>query len=228
MKYSEVSVGLSTPSTAYMDKGTSTGDSSTYSPGSEINNGASHDHLGLNGLHPALAWANSEGWERFLVEYCTYAIIWSYILMLNLSVSDNIAPEMVVIDDSHNGWRHQILPLTWLDGLVKKAVLAVSAFHLSGKTDCHGIFKDLANPSKLYSEAIHELQNRKNLDQYGHQTKRLIILSIIVLLVAVMVTGCSDFPILFQLLQSALEAIGGEDGLGSDELSEFALRQIHK
>lgn len=68
----------------------------------------------------------------------------------------------------------------------------------------------------------------EDLDQYDHQTKRLAILSIILLLAAVMVTGCSDFPILFHLLQSALDTVGGEDRLGPDELSEFALRQIHK
>lgn len=150
--------------------------------------------------------------------------------MLNLSVSDNIAPEMVVIDDNHNGWRHLVLPLAWGDKLVMKAVLTVSSFHLSRKSGGRVQVQNqrLARPSTLYFEAIRELQNRKGLDQYDHQTKRLVILSIIVLLVAVMVTGCSDFPILFHLLQSALDIVGGEDGLGPDELSEFALRQIHK
>ncbi|OJJ79401.1 uncharacterized protein ASPGLDRAFT_70122 [Aspergillus glaucus CBS 516.65] len=107
---------------------------------------------------------------------------------------------MVVIDDNHNGWRHLILPLAWMDKLVMKTVLAVSPFHIS----------------------------RRSGGQYDHQTKRLAILSIIVLLAAVMVTGCSDFPVLFHLLQSALDTVGGEDRLGPDELSEFALRQIHK
>ncbi|EQB43807.1 hypothetical protein CGLO_17512 [Colletotrichum gloeosporioides Cg-14] len=43
-----------------------------------------------------------------------------------------------------------------------------------------------------------------------------------------MVTGSDDFPLLFRLLESALEAIGGEDSLGEDELSRFIVRQVHK
>ncbi|KAH0438388.1 hypothetical protein CcaCcLH18_03375 [Colletotrichum camelliae] len=42
-----------------------------------------------------------------------------------------------------------------------------------------------------------------------------------------MVTGSDDFPLLFRLLESALEAIGGEDSLGEDELSRFIVRQVH-
>ena len=109
-----------------------------------------------------------------------------------------------------------------------KAVLAVSSFHLSRKTDGKDSYQGLVYSSMLLLEAIRELQNRKDLDQYEHPTKRLVILSIIVLLVAVMATGCSKFPILFHLLQSTLDVIGGEDSLGPDELSEFALQQIHK
>lgn len=196
----------------YMNEDTLTDGASSDRTRNWNDDDADHDQPRSTGLRPALTWKNTDSWKRFLLRY----------------FSDNIAPEMVLIDDSHNGWRHLILPLAWMDELVMKAVLAVSAFHLSGKTDGYAPCQGLANSSELYSEAIHELQNRKNLDQYDHQTKRRVILSIIVLLVAVMVTGCSDFPILFHLLQSALDTIGGEDELGPDELSEFALRQIHK
>lgn len=133
---------------------------------------------------------------------------------------------MVVIDDNHNGWRHLILPLAWMDGLVMKAVLAVSSFHLSGRETVK--CQHLVHPSILYSEAIHELQSRKDLDQYDPHTKRHVIVAIVILLVAVMVTGDSDFPILFYLLQSALDTIGGAEGLEPDELSKFTLRQIYK
>lgn len=69
---------------------------------------------------------------------------------------------MVVIDDNHNGWRHLVLPLAWMDKLVMKAVLAVSSFHISRRSgdQVQPQNQHLASPSTLYSEAIRELQNR--------------------------------------------------------------------
>ena len=132
---------------------------------------------------------------------------------------------MVVLDDDHNGWRQFVLPIACADDLLMSAVLAVSAFHLKGRL----LSQHVADPSTLYAEAIRELQNRKDLATCDKQTKQLIILAIIVLLVAVMVNGCSDFPTLFYMLESAIQASGGETGLlDQGELAEFSRRQIHK
>ena len=131
---------------------------------------------------------------------------------------------MVVIDDGDNGWRHLILPIACIDELVMNSVLAVSAFHLSGRAAGQRV----ADPSRLYARAIHELQKRKNLGECGRQTQQFVILAIVVLLVAVMVNGCSDFPIIFHMLQSALDTVGGDRGLADGEVAEFLLRQIHK
>lgn len=132
---------------------------------------------------------------------------------------------MVVVDDVYNGWRHWVLPVACSNEMVMDAVLAVSAFHLSGKTPrpC------LANPATFYAQAIKQLQDRRDLVHWDLQTKQLVILAIVVLLVAVMVNGCSDFPILFQMLQSALDAVGGEIELNDGgAMANFLLRQIHK
>jgi hypothetical protein len=73
MGYSEVSDGPYTPSAAYMDESASTGNSSRGSY-SKADYGTVHSQSKPGGLHPALPWRNSEGWERFLVKYCAYTI----------------------------------------------------------------------------------------------------------------------------------------------------------
>ena len=82
--------------------------------------------------------------------------------------------------------------------------------------------------TRLYAKAIKELQKRRRIDSYDLGTQHNIILTILVLLVALMVNGSSDFPIVFQMLQSALEVIGGDSKLSQGELAQFLLRQIHK
>lgn len=132
---------------------------------------------------------------------------------------------MVVIDGQYNGWRHLILPIALTDDLVMSAVLAASAFHISGNGDCH----TLANPRALYAGALRKLQQRRELTGYDADTKQMVILAIVVLLVVVMINGSSDFPVMFRMLQSAIDAIGGENGLEhGGEVSEFSLRQIRK
>ncbi|KAH9226477.1 hypothetical protein K456DRAFT_1754827 [Colletotrichum gloeosporioides 23] len=162
-------------------------------------------------------------------------------------VSDHIAGEMVAIDGLHNGWRHLVLPIAHLDQLVLNSVLTVASFHryrqrlsqsksldfredsLPAPPDLSSQLSANANPSasQLYACTIADLQ-RRDLGHSDQSSRLSILLAILVLLVAVMVTGSDDFPLLFRLLESALEAIGGEDSLGEDELSRFIVRQVHK
>lgn len=162
-------------------------------------------------------------------------------------VSDHIAGEMVAIDGLHNGWRHLVLPIAHLDQLVLNSVLTVASFHRYGQHLSQSKNLDVredslqvppglsyqlstnANPpaSQLYAWTIADLQ-RRDLGHSDQFSRLSILLAILVLLVAVMVTGSDDFPLLFRLLESALEAIGGEDSLGEDELSRFIVRQVHK
>ena len=132
---------------------------------------------------------------------------------------------MVVVDDDHNGWRSLILPVAWSDDLVMDAVLAASAFHLAGRTPDTQII----NPAKFYQQAICGLQLKKDLTECDRQARQSVITTIIVLLVTVMVNGYSDFPIMFNMLKAAIDAVGGESGLqDGGETAEFALRQIRK
>lgn len=132
---------------------------------------------------------------------------------------------MVVMDDDHNGWRHQILPMACADDLIMSAVLSASAFHLSSRESNQNI----ANPQQLYGQAIRELRQRQDLFDCDQKTRQAVILGITTLLVAVMINGCSDFPIIFQMLESALNAVGGESGfLDGGDAAQFFLRQIRK
>lgn len=132
---------------------------------------------------------------------------------------------MVVVDDINNGWRRLILPIAWSNTMVMDAVLAVSAFHLSGRA----ILQPVVNPDKLYALAISQLSNRKDLADRSDEPKQLVVLAIVVLLVSVMVNGMPDFPIVFQMLESAVTAIGGDTALADGgEMGSFLLRQIRK
>lgn len=118
-----------------------------------------------------------------------------------------------------------ILPLAWSNEMVMDAVLAVSAFHISGRV----AVQPTVNPNRLYARAIGQLMNRKDLREWDGETRQVIILAIVVLLVSVMVNGLPDFPIVFQMLESAIEAVGGEEVLASGgEMGSFLLRQIRK
>lgn len=152
--------------------------------------------------------------------------------------ADQIANEMVVIDGPHNGWRHLILPVALTDETLMDAVLAVSAFHrslnASNTSNNHhkmtGHQSDPfsgAEPRGLYTRAIVRLKSR-GFHESDAQNRHTILLTILVLLTSAMVTGDSDFTILCRLLQSAVEAMGGEEAIGGGELGEFINRQTHK
>lgn len=153
---------------------------------------------------------------------------------LLLYFSQHIAIEMIAFDGLHNGWRHLILPLAYRDDLVRNAVLATATAHqcigqLSYDT-LHTNRYTLWHPksSQMYARAIRGLQERQEFVHGDQFSKYSILVTILVLLTAVMVTGCSDFPVLFRMLESAVNAMGGKYGLGEGELTEFIMRQVHK
>lgn len=128
-----------------------------------------------------------------------------------------------MIDGGYNEWRNLILPVAYIDEMVMNAVLAAASFHLSRNTQ-----QNLANPKRHYAQVISWLQTRKDLTHCNLYTRQYIFVALIVLLVTVMITGYSDFPLIFHTLESALNAVGGENELGDGELAEFLLRQIRK
>ncbi|CAG9978443.1 unnamed protein product [Clonostachys byssicola] len=146
---------------------------------------------------------------------------------------------MMILDGPHNGWRYLILPMARTDSLVRDAVLAVSCFHLclsSIKTRSPSIEDAMSqwqlpgpglNPRHLYTRAVKGLHSRQ-LTSWDRASQFPVLVTIMVLLTSSMVTGDQDFPILFRMLQSAFDAVGGEQGLGQGDLAAFLVRQIHK
>ncbi|KAJ4203420.1 hypothetical protein NW759_015172 [Fusarium solani] len=149
---------------------------------------------------------------------------WKRCLLLNYS--DNIASEMIAIDGPHNGWRYLMLPMAESDELVMDAVLAVSLFHSSRVLHDDLVIDQIEQDH--YGRAIQGLQKRSQLRDCDRSNQQSILITVLLLLTAVMVNGSSDFPILFGMLQSAIDAIGGEVELGSGDIAEFLVRQVHK
>jgi len=130
---------------------------------------------------------------------------------------------MVVIDDQYNGWRNFILPIAHLDGLVMDAVLATTAFHYYSNFG-----ETVYKPISHYVQAIHKLGQRRHLLAHDVGETQRVVLAILVLLVTIEVSGLSDFPIIFKLLQSALDACDSEDVLYVGEFGQFLRREIQK
>ena len=130
---------------------------------------------------------------------------------------------MVVIDGAHNGWRDLVLPIAQRDELVMDAVMSASAFHYYVNFgEC------VYAPSSHYMRAINRLQKRRNLAICDTEGAQRIVLAILVLLVTIMINGSSDFPVLFKLLQLALDAMDNQDDLFEGEVGEFLKQQIQK
>ncbi|WAO92349.1 Zn(2)-C6 fungal-type domain-containing protein [Fusarium falciforme] len=149
---------------------------------------------------------------------------WKRCLLLNYS--DNIANEIIAVDGPHNGWRHLMLPIAETDELVMDAVLAVSLFHSSRILQNDRAIDQVKHDH--YGRAIQGLQRRSQLRDCDRPNQQSILITILLLLTAVMVNGSSDFPILFGMLQSAIDVLGGEAELGSGDIAEFVVRQVRK
>lgn len=146
-------------------------------------------------------------WEEYLLQH----------------FSDKIAPEMVPVDDQRNGWRRLILPLAHTDQLIRDAVLSASAFHFSSTVSTHQFA-----PGAIYHRAIRRLRGRQDLEHYSVDEKQIVVLSLLVFLATVLVSGSSDYRIVLKLLEAAVSAAGGDDILKDGELGLFIVRQIHK
>lgn len=141
---------------------------------------------------------------------------------------------MLAIDGPHNGWRYLVLPIAHRDQLVMNAVLTASSFHMFLRNDKRPSLDDgpftqpnHTSPDHLYELTIQGLKQR-DLAKCNYEEMQSIIATILVLLTAVMVNGRNDFPILFSLLDSATNVIGGEYQLAGNELGDFMLRQVRK
>ena len=130
---------------------------------------------------------------------------------------------MVTVDDHRNGWRYLILPMAQQDELVENAVLSAAAFHFAANVD-----GQLLEPIAVYQSAIRKLRLRQDLTYIDMQGRQAILLSLLVLLVAAVISGSSDFRTIFALLEGALHALGGEEAMSRGELGRFVVLQIRK
>lgn len=163
-------------------------------------------------------------WKRFLLSHCQ---------RINTStlgfgtdkqtVSDNIAPSMVAIDDDLNGYRVLLLQIAKTDDLVMNVVLSASAYHLSSKSP-----NLLQLGHRLQTATIQGLIYRRDLGNNDNVTNHFNILTMLMLLVIEMITGGPDFPTVFAMLKSGLKAMGGESSLGVTSLGKFLIHQTRK
>ncbi|KAM0352347.1 hypothetical protein ACHAPU_002012 [Fusarium lateritium] len=162
---------------------------------------------------------------------------------LFMTFSRCISTEMVAIDGIHNDWRDLLLPLCQQDELVMDAVLTVSAFHFHinnlasnlkqarNKFDPFGVSSHesyVPDPYQLLGRTLHGLRKRQELILGDQTTQHSVLITILLLITSVLVTGGSDFLILLRMLESALDAIGGKERLGTGILAAFIMRELHK
>lgn len=115
------------------------------------------------------------------------------------TVSEKIAPAMVVVDHPFNGYRNILLPLASQDPLVQRAVSVVAALHLGTKQS------SLLRAAEEGRFAI--IQRLRRDASYGRSSNVFSIstwATIILLLVGETVTGGHEFVQLYSMLQSIL------------------------
>lgn len=153
---------------------------------------------------------------------------------------------MVAVDGIHNGWRYIVLPLARTNSVLMHAVLAASASHFELNRKARNVnhppmYEDRTEsgarqlaieqpnwlPQMLYSRAILGLRSCR-VDSADASEIHNLLLTLLVLLVTVMITGGCDFPILSAMLQSAINIIGGDGALGNDQAAKFISRQYRK
>ena len=66
------------------------------------------------------------------------------------------------------------------------------------------------------------------MQSHDAQINGFSVVAIFELLVASMVTGCSDFPFIFGMLKSAVAVMQADGGSGNRELDEFLMLQYNK
>ncbi|KIW10020.1 hypothetical protein PV08_11796 [Exophiala spinifera] len=135
--------------------------------------------------------------------------------------SEAIAPVMVVFDGKFNGYRDLILPMAVEDDLVKQAVSVVSMYHLARQRG-----GSEAPADARLQEIIRRLRERTDTFSLSDVSAWA---TIVVLLTGETVTGGTNLPYLFRLLQHLTDANGasaaGHGGQGSSAIHSFLKEQ---
>jgi hypothetical protein len=133
---------------------------------------------------------------RMLFSYCKSILSLNTPYYTNhLLVSETIAPAMVVLDDSSNGYRSLVLPMALEDDLLRRAVGVVAAQHLSHQRP---ELRDAAEAGRL---GVISRLRRDSLKQSADKVfNKFTWATLIVLLVGETVTGSEDFCFFVQML----------------------------
>lgn len=122
---------------------------------------------------------------------------------------------MVVLDGRFNGYRDLILPLACEDSLVGKAVSVVSMYHLASRRPEMQVQAD-AGFQAVIAQLRERTSWRPNLLDISAWT------TIVVLLTGETITGGTNFPSLFKMLQHLAEA---DSKSGHDSVMHSFLRE---
>ena len=102
---------------------------------------------------------------------------------------------MVVLDDDTNGYRSLILPMTFEDDILRRAVCVVAAQHLSRR------WPELRDAAEAERAAVISCLRRDSLRQSADKVfSKFTWATLIVLLVGETVTGSTDYRFFVQML----------------------------
>ncbi|CAG8389781.1 unnamed protein product [Penicillium salamii] len=162
---------------------------------------------------------------RFLLEYC-----WSHSHQVNdfskngsdNLVSQKVAPAMVAIDIK-NGYRDILLPLSEHDEIMRNAMIAASASHLSHQ---HSDSQWLSVARKHHTAAIKGLQR----DHDGNAGVNTFsdLATMVILLIEEMVSVGEDYIILLRMVRSFVCSRGGDKKIEQSPIGRFLIQQIRK
>lgn len=127
-------------------------------------------------------------------------------MLTHSTVSAHVSPVMLMYDDENNGYRHQILPLAHSNPIVERAVCVAAAFHLSRK------MPELRLPAESGRAAIIDKLSTMSFDLSDSTWSTILLL-----IVADLITGHEHVLTLYKILVSFLDARGqamGQHGLG--------------
>ncbi|KAI1373731.1 hypothetical protein F4677DRAFT_428078 [Hypoxylon crocopeplum] len=111
-----------------------------------------------------------------------------------------VSPITVVFDDDTNGYRHHVLPLAHSEPLVQRAVCIASAFHLSSKQP------HLRAPAEVIRAGL--IRKLSEASKRDPDLSEATWATIILLIVADIVTGHEDVSSLYDVLATFMDARG--------------------
>lgn len=129
---------------------------------------------------------------------------------------------MVAID-IENGYRDVLLPLSEHDGIVRNAILAASASHLSNQYP-NSRWSSIAR--KYHMAAIHGLNQHS--DHHTAADTYSSLATMVILLVEEMVSVGEDFIILLRMVRSFVCSRGGDEAIEQEHMGRFLIQQIRK